>query len=102
MIVVMAAVASALVQKVNRCLPLDGNELASIAGLEARRHAFVEGRGLSNFIRRDRLSCRPWKNLIGRSVGSGSRSGSATTTGGLLAQLQGIRRRCCAAQTGLA
>jgi hypothetical protein len=31
---------------VNRRLPLDGNELASIAGLEARRHAFVEGRGL--------------------------------------------------------
>ena len=33
----MASVASALVQKLNRFLPLNQEELASLAGLEARR-----------------------------------------------------------------
>jgi hypothetical protein len=72
------------------------------SAVEATRHGFVEARNLGNFIRRDRLNCRLWKNLIGRGVGSGSRSGSTTSTGGLLAQLQKIRRRNCAVQTGLA
>ena len=35
----MAAGASALVQKLNRFLPLEADELASLAGLEARRRS---------------------------------------------------------------
>jgi hypothetical protein len=37
----MASVASALVQKLNRFFPLNQDELASIAGLEARRRTFT-------------------------------------------------------------
>jgi hypothetical protein len=37
----MASVASALVQKLNRFFPLNQDELASIAGLEARRRVPV-------------------------------------------------------------
>ena len=108
----MGAGASALVEKLNRILPLKHDELASLAGLEARRrpiiahtelragprsgagrdrhahgelanasvkmshdplgtavearrHGLVEGRNRGIVIRRDLLSCRLWKNLIG-------------------------------------
>jgi hypothetical protein len=37
----MAADASALVQKLNRFLPLKPDELASLAGLEARRRPII-------------------------------------------------------------
>jgi len=119
----MGAGASALVEKLNRTLPLKHDKLASLAGLEARRrpiiahtklragprsgagrdrhahgelanasvkmshdplgiavearrHGLVEGRNRGNVIRRDLLSCRLWKNLIGRGVESGRRSES--------------------------
>ena len=131
----MGAGASALVEKLNRTLPLKHDKLASLAGLEARRrpiiahtklragprsgagrdrhahgelanasvkmshdplgiavearrHGLVEGRNRGNVIRRDLLSCRLWKNLIGRGVESGRRSESTKTTSGLLAQFQ--------------